>query len=229
MKKNSITLSDFKCFMIVIEEDERSEYYYNYCKPSWEQQNVEIEKWPAITPKDLHYHRDLNIQRFNTGSSLYTSLGLKPEITDTEKSVFYSHFNLWKECAYLNEPLLILEHDSYLLSPEKFKFNNDNGITFYDKGSMGCYIIQPWFAKGLVNWMFEQKIDGGPYRWIEKYAEAKDILKKVITARHKDYLPISNQVMSKKYGNTIEHYCTSKEFYDKYPNDKYKHKFIVIE
>ncbi len=38
-------------------------------------------------------------------------------LTTPELGCFMSHFNLWKRCVDLNEPILVLEHDAVVLAP----------------------------------------------------------------------------------------------------------------
>jgi len=95
------------------------------------------------------------------------------------KGCFYSHYNLWKKCVELNEPIIIWEDDIILTRPyiaidwedilivalghpgksEKYKqyleFSKDKpGPADYHQSSMpGCcgYAIKPHAAKKLVN------------------------------------------------------------------------------
>lgn len=213
-------------------EDERSRFYYEYSKKKWEKYNVIIEVFDAVTPKTLYRHNDLIFSDHNQ-SIKYINNGIYTEYSDTEKSVFLSHYSLWKECAFLNKPLLILEHDTIPVNIKNFKYHKNSGIVFYDEGSMGCYIIQPWFAKKLVTHCIENVILAGPFAQIWQFTMDNSYYEYNISHRHKDYKAFCNQVMSRKYGNTIEHHCHSEEFKKVYREKKGKefpeHNFIMID
>jgi GR25 family glycosyltransferase involved in LPS biosynthesis len=95
------------------------------------------------------------------------------------KGCFYSHYNLWKKCVELNEPIAIWEDDIVLTRPYfpvvwkdvlilalghpsksgKYMgyFNNPGGTpraeTYYQASMPGCcgYAIKPAAAKQLIN------------------------------------------------------------------------------
>ena len=206
--------------MIVIENDERSEYYHDYCKPSWESIGVTVNRFKAITPKTLHRHNDLKFARYSA-SLKYVEKGLKVNITETERSCFYSHFRLWQESVFLNRPILILEHDCILQDSSKLWYNDLYGIIFYDRAAMGSYIIQPWFAKDLIEHMYEIKIISGPYAHIERFANKNNRMKELVNVKHDLFIPAADQVMSVKYGGTIDHYSNDKDEFT-------KHNFVMI-
>jgi hypothetical protein len=212
------------CFMIVVEDSEASNYYASYCIPSWEKAGLKVKKFPAITPKTLVKQKELRFTKYSHARK-YLNLNLKAEITDTEKAVWYSHFKLWQECCFLNQEILIMEHDSFLEHPEKLWKNDNYGIIFYDKAAMGSYAIKPWFAKKLVEVSMDTEITAGPYSFIHGFALHEKIVDKVVNSSHKKYVPCSNQVMSSKYGNTVEHYCNIHP--EHWSQDKF-HKFIEI-
>lgn len=81
------------------------------------------------------------------------------------------------------------------------------GIIFFDKAAMGSYVIQPWFARELVDAARSTIINSGPYGFIYALGVEKKISKKIVNDLHGMYKPASNQVMSQQYGNTIVHYC----------------------
>lgn len=206
--------------MIVIEGDEKSEYYHDYCKPSWENIGVNVERFKAITPSVLHKQKDLKFAKYSA-SPKYVIKNLNVEITNTEKACFYSHFRLWQESVFLNRPILILEHDCILQDPLKLWYNADYGIIFYDRAAMGSYVIQPRFAKDLIEHMFSVEISNGPYSHIETFAVKNNRLHEVVNVKHKLFSIASDQVMSRKYGSTIDHYSNDR------PGFK-THDFVMI-
>lgn len=194
------------CYMIVIKGNEASEYYANYCKRSWENFGINVNVFDAIVPDDLQSLNKIRFTKYSSGTK-YVSKNIEAEITDTEKSCFYSHYMLWEKCIKDNSPILVLEHDAYLEHPNKLWFDMNYGMIFYDNGATGAYIIFPWFAKLLLDYIKTHRISSGPYSSIEDcsiFYNARDAL---VNKKHKKFEAASNQVMSDKYGNTIEHFC----------------------
>lgn len=210
--------------MIVIKGNEASEYYANYCRSSWQNFGITVNTFDAIVPNDLSNLNKIRFAKYSKGLK-YTKRNLKAEITDTEKACFYSHYFLWEKCAKKNVPILILEHDSYLEHPDKLWFDMKYGMIFYDAAAMGSYVILPWFAKILLSYFKHRLVASGPYSFIENCAidhKMKDLL---VNVAHKKFKVASNQVMSDKYGNTIEHFCNS---HPHFFNQKDFHEFIKI-
>ncbi len=206
--------------MIVVEGNEASEYYSNYCIPSWEKIGLKVEKFKAVTPDDVPKIKEIRFEKYSTNLK-YLNRGLKAEITDTEKAVWCSHFKVWEECCYSNEPILVLEHDTFLEYPENLWYDESYDIIFFDKAAMGSYIITPKFAKKLIDRVFVSRIGGGPYGFIASMGPSDTI----VNERHSKYNPASNQVMSEKYGNTVMHYCNLHP--EHWPSEDF-HKFILI-
>lgn len=194
--------------MIVVKDNEASEYYANYCVGSWETIGLKVQRFDAITPKDLKNLNQIRWKEYSTQIK-YEKLNIKAKITDTEKACFYSHYMLWKKCIDQKEPILVIEHDSYLECPENLWFDSECGMIFYDKASMGAYVIFPWFAKLAIDYLKRTKVGGGPYAILEGCARVNKIMNKHVNIRHEKFKAASNQVMSDRYGNTIDHYCTS--------------------
>lgn len=208
--------------MIVIKDNEASEYYANYCTKNWEIFGLEVKRFDAIVPKDLESLKELKWEKYN---ARYLDKNIEAEFTDTEKGCFYSHYMLWKKCIEKNEPIMVLEHDSYLENPENLWFDSKYGIIFYDKAATGSYVIFPWFAKKIIDYLKDININYGLYGTIHKFADKEKIRDKVVNVKHKNYKAASNQVMSDKHGNTIEHFSTSNRHLFK-PNSFHKFKKI---
>lgn len=210
--------------MIVIKENEASNYYANYCIESWKKIGLEVKIFDAITPKDLPKLNDIKWIKYSIQKK-YKKLKINAEITETERACFYSHYFLWKKCANMNIPIMVIEHDSYLESPDNLWFDTNYDMIFYDKASMGSYVIMPWFAKMVIDYMKNIKIGFGPYALLYNCAKENGVLEKLVNTSHREYKAASNQVMSDTYGNTIEHFCNSNpELFN--PEDF--HKFIKI-
>lgn len=211
--------------MIVIKNNKASEYYADYCTKSWEQLGIQVNRFDAIVPKDLVNLNELSFSEYSGGMK-YVMRNLKADITETEKACFYSHYSLWKKSAEENIPILIIEHDSLLENPEKVWYDISCGIMFFDRAAMGSYIINPWFARQIVEYTKNIIIKVGPYAVIGGFSIQKNLENLVINDRHKLYDPASRQVMSKMHGNTIVHYCNL--YPEHFPKEDF-HQFKMID
>lgn len=211
-------------YMIVIKNNVASEYYANYCLPEW-RKHFNVDMFDAITPKTYKKVKELTFDKYSSNFK-YSSNNIRAEITETEKACFCSHYSLWLDCFYQQKPIMILEHDCYLQYPEKLWYDDKYGIIFYDNAAMGSYVIQPWFAEKLVKHLLELTISCGPYAIIHSFIQKQKMNDLVISKEHKKFVAAADQVMSKKYGNTIEHYCNLHP--EHWPQEKF-HKFIEIE
>ena len=95
-----------KAFIIRLKGHELSEKVANDCISQAIKFGVSVESFDAIWGKDYLDH----MQR--TGLKLGDN---KKTMTLGHYGNFFSHYYLWKRCLKLNEPLLILEHDGYLV------------------------------------------------------------------------------------------------------------------
>lgn len=218
--------SDCDCYMIVIDDDVASNYYYEYCKSSWNSAGIAVNRFSAITPSQLSLYNELKFSKYSS-SLKYVNKNIKAEISETEKACWYSHFSLWANCAFSKKPTLVLEHDSFLLDHNKLWRDDKYGIIFYDKAAMGSYLLQPWLASILVNNALMSNISYGPYWFIASIGDKLNIKHLIVNDTHRKYKAASNQVMCPRYGNTIEHY--SNKHPDLFPQDKFSHQFMLIE
>jgi len=216
--------SNIDGYMIVVKNDEASEYYSNYCLPEWKNY-LDVHIFDAVTPITMKKIKDFKFAKYSNNYK-YIKHNIMAEITDTEKACFCSHYSLWMECCFSKKPIMILEHDAYLLNPKNLWYDEEYGLIFYDNAAMGSYIIQPWFAEKLINYVIEYGVSSGPYGLIERFANTNNLLNLLVNKNHKKFKAASDQVMSKKYGSTIEHYCN---LHPEYWSKNQFHKFIEIE
>lgn len=214
-----------KSFVIVVKNNPASEYYAKYCSPSWEQIGLYPEIFNATTPSDLNNLSELKFAN-KIDRQIFADRGLSVAFTETEKACWYSHYFLWRECVRLSEPIVIMEHDSFLENPLKFWYDDKFLMIFYDKAAMGSYWISPRFAKKLVDISKKNIISTGPYSFIVGVTKSLKLDDYVVSSEHKFYDPASNQVMSEKYGSTVEHFTTSNKHLFK---QSMFHKFKNIE
>lgn len=135
--------------MISMSDHPISMMYKRQVMPSWS--DYKVKHFEAVTPKDLYLRHELKFGKKG-----------KREFTETEKAVWYSHYDLWVQCYNSKQPLLIIEHDSELVKPlpdmskEGYKvlsyMTRDFGPAKGDKlASVGSgYYITPSFASRLI-------------------------------------------------------------------------------
>lgn len=218
-------LKDINSYMIVVKDSEASVYYSNYCITLWKEHLKDVTIYDAVTPQTLNKYKELKFAKYSAQLK-YTKKNIKAEITQTEKACFQSHFNLWMECCFLQKPIVILEHDAFLKRPENLWYDDNYGIIFYDDAAMGSYVIQPWFARMLVEYCMNVTMEVGPYGTIHDFGIKNKLTKKIVSNNHHKFNPSSVQVMSKKYGSTVKHYVTLHP--EHWPTD-YNYKFTEID
>ena len=144
--------------MIQIKDHPVSQMYMRTVMPSWNTHGIKVILHDATTPKDLVYRNTLNFGRKRRGRT--------KSFTATEKSVWYSHFDLWCQCIKKG-PLVIIEHDSMLSKPlpnfdkQGYKIlsymKNPDGVTVMSPSS--GYYIPPPIAERLVARAVCQPVD----------------------------------------------------------------------
>lgn len=113
--------SDISVWMIQISDNEISQYYKNKVLSSWVDRGYDVSEFEAITPITLHEYKILKFGRLNSRKS-------DREFTETEKAVWYSHYLMWLKCIELNEPIIIIEHDTKALG--RFEVDYDTEFKF---------------------------------------------------------------------------------------------------
>jgi glycosyl transferase family 25 len=97
-----------KTFIIRLEENEHSCKMAEDCMQQAKIFGLRPSYFKAIHGKDSDYHYDIT--------------GIKKQGKFKKNKIgvigcFFSHYYLWKKCIKLNEPILILEHDGYMIRP----------------------------------------------------------------------------------------------------------------
>ena len=106
-----------KAFIITILDNESSIAYSNNVIKSIKETNSDLEPivYPAVTPATM-WKIDWTWPWHKKKICEKTKLLLKPYKTyDMNKRIAAagSHYNLWKKCVELNEPIIVCEHDAY--------------------------------------------------------------------------------------------------------------------
>lgn len=187
-------------YIIVIKDNPASEYYYNYVIESWKQENINLLRFDAVEPNTLS---SFNHLRFGINKALkYSNLNIVKHFTETEKCVWYSHYFLWKKAAESNKPILVVEHDTMLVQEDTMIVNLQKQFITFDN-SFGCYIMFPKLAKKIIQLLDHLVITYGPYGFVheigKKYFD-------ITVCSDPEFRKGVIQVMSKKFGSTIDHY-----------------------
>jgi GR25 family glycosyltransferase involved in LPS biosynthesis len=189
---------DPKIYMIQMSTNKISQHYKNLVLPSWKDYNVHL--YEAVTPETIEKQK---IQlTFNTKHS-HSSFGIS--FSETEKAIWYSHYNLWEICIQINKSIIVLEHDMQLVDPmftQNFREKNGVGLGMtysdYHKANInlpcGAYYITPHLAKVLVKTV---------HKWDDIKINPDGYIKKFLDTDRTNWCV--TQVIDKKIGTTIIH------------------------
>lgn len=179
-----------KTYVITITTLPKSVEIANRCIESGKQFGINIEIFPAITPKDNVYElakkNGINITGFDERFSR----------KENAIACFLSHYSLWEQCVKTNESIFILEHDAVIV--DKIDLNIAfKGVLSLGKPSYGkftkprngigplvskdylpgahAYMINPKAASDLINRSklkaipTDVFIDRRNFSWIEEF------------------------------------------------------------
>lgn len=96
-----------KSFIITLKNHKLSERLANECIVQASKFGIDVETYDAIYGFDARIHID------NTGLRLGRTKRHKMKIGHVGN--FFSHYYLWQRCLEMDQPLLILEHDGYII------------------------------------------------------------------------------------------------------------------
>ena len=156
-----------KSFIIAIQSLPESMDMAQRCIDSAKNYNMDVEIFPAITPKDdpekILINEEINFDKFknNIYSRYLNSL-----------SCFLSHYFLWKKCIEIDEPRLILEHDAVFV--DKLDTNTQfSHLLSIGKPSYGRFNIPKTVG---VNKLTSKKYLPGAHAYIVKPNAAVEIV-----------------------------------------------------
>lgn len=202
-------MKHLQTFVITVKGHKTSEAYANFIKPRWRALGFKPQTFDAITPDTLpDYLHFTPIQ-----SNKYSRHGFFKDHTPTEKAIWYSHTELWIKCMKLNEPIIVLEHDTVPIAPEHLIWDGKTSYQVYDRGAMGCYVITPEFAVWMLDFLTVRhgEVDSGPGSLIDwtTWFWKKDLDEAhldVVVHRDSRYRPACTQVIDRRLGTVIDHY-----------------------
>ena len=103
-------------YIIYIQDHEDSEKFSDRCLQSIidTKSDLDVEKFPAITPENMwevNYTWPLRKKKKCAKTGLLLS-AYKTYDNNKRIAAAQSHYMLWRKCATLGQPILILEHDA---------------------------------------------------------------------------------------------------------------------
>ena len=117
----------YDIYMIHMSEHPISQMYVRLTEPSWRKFGHKLNFFEAVTPKDLYKKNKLIFNRKDR------------DFTETEKAVWYSHFELWCKCLNSGKGMIIIEHDSKLVKSLPNLQNEGYKYLSYMKRDFGKY------------------------------------------------------------------------------------------
>jgi len=148
-----------RAFVITITDNSHSLTMYQDCLESAKKFNWKIEQFVAYNGNSIsNNHWKSNKINLPSDKKFLERKGVQ--------GCFLSHYALWKKCIELNEPIIILEHDTIFqdkwksieLTSEilklhtKYKANTDQYCGEWSVGAQ-AYIITPKGAKKIIKWI----------------------------------------------------------------------------
>lgn len=190
---------DKKAYVISLDND------LSNIEQSWLDQGFDLEAFEATTPDTIPPNGPLVF-----GDKVRDQKrGLDNPIvsfTDAEKAIWYSHYNLWHLCQYVDRPIIIIEDDTVLTSEFPSSWNVTS-LKYFVRSSTtdrktdrrefvwaGGYVVTPVGAERLIRLAEKQPIDINvdgffrysrdkhPEAWCTQYATNID---KAVKAEHK--------------------------------------------
>lgn len=202
-------------YMISITHDEISQAYKRIAEKSWHDKGYHISHYEAVTPHTLSHYTSLSFERRkrSKGNNLFS---------DTEKAVWYSHYNLWNMCVELDEPICVIEHDSLLVdylpdftgsdielfAVHDYRYDHIVRDVAHTVSPCAGYYIQPSAARDMINKarssMISLNVDWTVHETYEDYhpetQRKYDLFQKVLLPQC-----VVRQIYDEQIGNTIIH------------------------
>jgi GR25 family glycosyltransferase involved in LPS biosynthesis len=187
-------------FIIGMSNNEISKKYMEITIPEIKRvtfQDVNI--WEATIPETLP---DGPLQFIKTKPTKGTPFS--KDLSSTEKSVWYSHYRLWKHIYENKLNSWVFEHDVDLSCIDILLIANEKKfITAKDFGCLECYYITHEAAKILIDYSESEKIYYQIDGFVNYLMRYRFNLKNISTTKK---LKISQLTM---FGNTIDHQPSS--------------------
>lgn len=157
-------------YVITIMDNPKSVAAAKRCIQSGISQNIKIEHFKAVTPKNnlaklLEENEIYNLAEFKADSGKWSRY-------DRVVAGFLSHFYCWKKCVENNELTLIFEHDAVITGTFPASMHFDKCITI-GKPSYGKFNTPTQFG---VNPLIHKKYFGGAHGYLISPSGAKELI-----------------------------------------------------
>lgn len=209
-----------KYFVITIMDNPLSVKSADRCISSAKRYGVEVEKFPAVTPRDPNF-KDLVKEKKLVESNFESGYSKK----ENALACFLSHLSLWEKCVESNTDICILEHDAVFVGrvPALFGFNK---VVTLGQPSYGVYNTPTQLGTQPLR---QKEYFKGAHAYAMRPSGAKELLSKVADySRPTDvYLNLLNFDFLEEYYpwpvkvddsfSTIQHQqgCVAKHNYEK--------------
>lgn len=130
------------------------------------------------------------------------------QLTETEKSVWYSHFLLWTHIIRNCEKAWIFEHDVDLSQIDLLQEYKKDIVTIANIGRVDCYFLTNYGAKQLYKYALNMPIRFQVDGFVHYIIDAHESLKKI------HYTPKLNVKQLTNFGTTIDHQPSSATYFD---------------
>jgi len=159
--------------------------------------------WNAVTPQTLPSGP---LQFLKTKPTIGTHRSRN--LTDTEKSVWYSHFTLWNHVSMNCASAWIFEHDIDLSRIIVFPEYTSDIVTIKETGSVDCYYLTKRGATSLCHLAVSSPITFQVDGFLSSLITTRTTIKNMHFCPK---LPIEQLTM---FGTTIDHQPSSATYHD---------------
>ena len=206
-----------KSFVIYLPEIENTVTASKVAMQSAKNFGLDVELFVGYTPKRAdEYITKEKLKMYDPGPKLFRIKNKKGGV----RGCMISHLNIWKKCIELNEPIVVLEHDSKVVSntflqPFDDVLHLDNNrwiepdpdlgtepiVQDFDwfrkgerqlKGTYG-YVVKPHAAKRLVQGAYEDGITASDMFVKDKYVKIQVVTPRAVMVTNRDSLTVPKQ------------------------------------
>lgn len=150
MYNYSFNLGVEKAYIITLPNNKFSLEYSQRCQASCERVGMDYVVWEGFDGTD---NKTIKVpEQFKEDSFFKMLKWMNEKISISQLSCLLSHVSLWLECAKIDKPIVILEHDAIMI--KKFdSFNSYNSLIYmgcreWVKENWGIFSLPPFGSEG---------------------------------------------------------------------------------
>jgi len=206
-----------KSVVIYLPEIERTVKAAQTALESAKQFGLDVELFNGYTPSRADdYIKKENLKMYDPGPKLFRIKNKKGGV----RGCMISHLNVWKKCVALNENLVVLEHDSKVVSntflqPFEDILHLDNhrwaepdpdlgtpptvkDFEWFRKGERQLkgtygYVIKPHAARRLIQGAYEDGITASDMFVKDKYVKIQVVTPRAVTVTSQESLTVPKE------------------------------------